>query len=177
MFEHGAFLRGMNVGGHRITNEELRAHIEALGFGPVETFRASGNVVLNGGEHSDDDLQERLEAGLAAALGYGVPTFIRSRDEMLALADASPFDLSNSAGKLQVALLSRAPSRDASRDVLALAESRDQLAFGERELFWLPDGPMSESELDWKAIERLLGSTTVRTKGTIEQIAARHFSA
>ena len=35
---------------------------------------------------------------------------------------------------------------------------------------------MLDSALDLKAIERLLGVMTVRTKGTIEQIAERHFA-
>ena len=51
----------------------------------------------------------------------------------------------------------------------------DGLAFGERELYWLPRGGVLDSALDMKTIERLLGSMTMRTKGTIEQIAAKHF--
>jgi uncharacterized protein (DUF1697 family) len=176
MLRHVAFLRGMNVGGHRLTNEELRGHVEALGFAEVQTFRASGNVIFDGGEVSDETLQRRLEEGLAQALDYAVPTFIRSGDEMRALAAAEPFDLTGSAGKLQVALLWQAPTKEAREQVLALDCPNDRLAFGERELFWLPDGPMSDSGLDWKAIEKTLGATTVRTMGTIQQIASKHFS-
>jgi hypothetical protein len=33
---------------------------------------------------------------------------------------------------------------------------------------------MSESELDLKAIGAALGLTTIRTKGTVDQIAAKH---
>ncbi len=174
MFEHGAFLRGMNVGGHRLTNEQLRAQVEALGFGEVQTFRASGNFLFNGGRKRDRALAQRIEAGLLAALGYAVPTFIRSRSELLALAQAQPFALSGAAGKLQVALLGADPAPAARKRVLALADKRDLLAFGERELFWLPAGRMSDSELDWKAIEGELGPVTVRTKGTLEQMAAKY---
>ena len=34
---------------------------------------------------------------------------------------------------------------------------------------------MSDSPLDWKRVERAIGPTTIRTMGTIEQIAARYF--
>jgi uncharacterized protein (DUF1697 family) len=176
MLRHAAFLKGMNLGGRRITNEDLRACIEALGLDEVETFRASGNVVFDGGRRSDPSLQRLLEQGLREALGYDVATFIRSRREILELATAAPFDLRGSAGKLQVALLHEPPTTQARRDALALAGERDRLAFSERELFWLPDGPMSASPLDWKAVERAVGPTTVRTMGTIEQIAARYFA-
>src|ERR1700722_4301934 len=46
MAEHAAFLRGMNVGGHRITNEDLRTHLTAMGLKEVATFRASGTAVF-----------------------------------------------------------------------------------------------------------------------------------
>jgi uncharacterized protein (DUF1697 family) len=120
---HAAFLRGMNVGGHRITNEELRAHLQALGFEEVQTFRASGNVIFDGGEESDEALQQRVELGLREALGYAVPTFIRSAEEVVAIAEHQPFpsaQLEASAGKLQVAMLNGPPSAQARREVLAL---------------------------------------------------------
>ncbi|MCW3033287.1 MAG: hypothetical protein JWM60_1632 [Solirubrobacterales bacterium] len=176
MLRHAAFLKGMNLGGRRITNEDLRTSVEALGLGEVQTFRASGNLVFDGGRRSDVSLQRLLERGLHDALGYDVATFIRSRREVLELAAATPFDLSGSSGKLQVALLHEPPTTRARRAALALAGERDRLAFSERELFWLPDGPMSASPLDWTAIERAVGPTTVRTIGTIEQIAARYFA-
>ena len=43
MPRYAAFLRGINVGGHRVKNTELRALFEAMGFADVHTFRASGN--------------------------------------------------------------------------------------------------------------------------------------
>jgi hypothetical protein len=35
---------------------------------------------------------------------------------------------------------------------------------------------MSDSELDLKALATILGSMTIRTKGTVDQIAAKHFA-
>jgi hypothetical protein len=58
--------------------------------------------------------------------------------------------------------------------VLSLASDEDALAFGERELYWLPSGGMLETALDLDAIDELLGLSTRRTKGTIELIAAKH---
>jgi uncharacterized protein (DUF1697 family) len=61
--------------------------------------------------------------------------------------------------------------------VLALADERDRLALDGRELYWLPSGGTIDSELDLKAIGRLLGAMTMRTKNTIAQLAARHFAS
>ena len=60
--------------------------------------------------------------------------------------------------------------------MLTHATDYDRLAFGARELFWLPAAGTQDSKLDWKAIGEVLGATTVRTMGTVEQIVAKHFS-
>jgi uncharacterized protein (DUF1697 family) len=60
--------------------------------------------------------------------------------------------------------------------VLALSTDDDRLAIHGRELYWLPSGGISESELDLNAIGATLGLTTMRTRGTIDKIAAKHFA-
>jgi uncharacterized protein (DUF1697 family) len=180
MSEYAAFLRGMNVGGHRISNEDLRARFEELGCGEVRTFRASGNVIFaTAGEEPQDELSARIETGLAAALGYEVPVFLRDAREIRTIAAHRPFAESlveASKGKLQVVLLSVRPAARARKEVLALADAEDELAFGERELHWLPSGGILDSALDFKTIGRLLGPVTTRTKGTIEQLATKYFA-
>lgn len=176
MDRYVAFLRGMNLGGRRITNDALRAHFEALGCVEVATFRASGNVVF-AKQGQPAELTRQLEAGLAEALGYEVPVFLRSAEELLAIAACEPFDKKHvgaSKGKLQIALLTKKPSSAAAKKALALSTDADRLAIEGRELYWLPKGGMSESDLDLKALATILGPTTIRTKGTIDQIAAKH---
>jgi uncharacterized protein (DUF1697 family) len=178
MPSHVAFLRGMNLGGRRIKNEELRAEFETLGFAEVACFRASGNVVFSakGGEAK---LTGEIEAGLGEALGYEVPVFLRSAKELSALAAHEPFDVTDvkaSKGKLQVALLPKKPAAKARKQALAEATEEDRLTIEGRELYWLPSGGISDSELDLKLLEKVLGSWTMRTMGTIEQIVAKHFA-
>lgn len=178
MDRYVAFLRGMNLGGRRIKNEELRSHFEALGCAEVATFRASGNVVF-AADGKEEALAEQLEAGLRERLDYEVPVFLRSAGELTAIAAAEPFEakaVEASAGKLQVALLRGAPPASARRKALALSTDADRLAIEGRELYWLPSGGISESDLDLKALAAVLGPTTIRTKGTIDQIATKHLS-
>jgi uncharacterized protein (DUF1697 family) len=171
-----AFLRGMNLGKRRIKNDELRAEFEALGFEDVATFRASGNVIFATADKTESALTKTIEHGLGEALGYEVPVFLRSRDEVAAIAGQEPFDakaVASSKGKLQVTMLAKKPTAAARKKVLALATEEDSLELVARELFWLPSGGTLESELDLKAIEKALGKGTQRTMGTIEQIAAK----
>jgi hypothetical protein len=57
--------------------------------------------------------------------------------------------------------------------VLRYATDDDRLVFGERELHWLPRAGLSDSELDAKAIERILGRGTTRTLGTLTNIVPK----
>jgi uncharacterized protein (DUF1697 family) len=178
MPSHVAFLRGMNLGGRRIKNEELRAEFEELGFADVACFRASGNVVFSA-KGSGAKLTDQIEAGLGEALGYEVPVFLRSAKELSALAVHEPFDaaaIKASKGKLQVALLPKKPAVKARKEALGEASDEDRLALEGRELYWLPSGGISESDLDLKVIEKALGPWTMRTMGTIEQIVAKYFT-
>ena len=179
MPEYAAFLRGMNIGAHhRITSDDLRSRFAALGFEAVETFRASGNVLFVTGEEPLAAIATRVKEGLEASLGYAVAAFVRTPTQVRAIAASRPFAralVEGSAGKAQVALLSGKPPARVRKEVLSLATDEDRLSFGEGELFWLPGGGISESSLDLKRVEVLLGAFTIRTKGTVEQLASRYF--
>jgi uncharacterized protein (DUF1697 family) len=178
MNRYVAFLRGMNLGGRRIKNEELRRHFEEIGFEEVATFRASGNVVFaTPKREAEGKLARRVEAELGERLGYEVPVFLRSVGEMAAIAARQPFAagaVKRSKGKLQVSFLQKKPSAAAKKKALVAATEDDLLAIEGRELYWLPSGGISESELDWRPIEAALGPGTIRTMGTVEQIAAKY---
>src|SRR5260221_14058961 len=178
MSRYVAFLRGMNLGGRRITNDELRSHFEMLGCGAVATFRASGNVIFEKDE-PPAELTSRLESGLADALGYEVPVFLRSAKELRAISAHEAFDaklVDASKGRLQVAWLVKKPPAAAAKQALAKSTEADRLAIEGRELYWLPSGGISESVLDLNALAVTLGTWTMRTKGTIDHVAAKHFS-
>jgi uncharacterized protein (DUF1697 family) len=179
MSKYAAFLRGINVGGHRVKSKELCMVFEAMGLGDVQTLRASGNVIFVAQGEAPEELCGRIEAGLERSLGYEVETFLRTTAEIRRIAGSQPFMpawVEASAGKLHVGMLSQRPGSRARKDVLALASDDDRLAFGERELYWLPSGGMSDSVLDLKLIAKLIGSMTLRTRNTVEQIAEKHFS-
>jgi uncharacterized protein (DUF1697 family) len=134
-------------------------------------------VVFEDRDASEEELIERIEAGLGEALGYAVPTVLRSAAELEVIVGTEPFsedEVERSRGKLQVMLLASRPAAAARREVLAMAGDDDLLALGERELFWLPSGGVSDSELDLRAIGGVLGLGTVRTMGTLGQLAAKH---
>jgi uncharacterized protein (DUF1697 family) len=177
---HAAFLRGVNLGSkRRVGNAELREILERLGFEEVAPFRSSGNVVFAAGRESRSELTARIEAGLAEALGFDVVVFLRTASELRAIAAHEPFParaVEASKGKLQVSLLARPPTAAKRKQALAMAGDDDLLAFGGRELYWLPSGGMMEAGIDVDALDELVGPLTRRTMGTIEQMASKFFA-
>ncbi len=169
-----AFLRGMNLGRRRIRNDELCSAFRDLGLEEVSAFLASGNVLFAARAASRDALVTRIENGLQRALDYSVPTFLRSADEVRAIANRSPFSADDVAdrGKPQVTLFSKSPSQVRSQ-IEDLSTEDDLLVLDERELYWLPRAGLLDSELDVKTIEKLLGGTTTRTLRTLERLAAK----
>jgi uncharacterized protein (DUF1697 family) len=172
---YAAFLRAVNLGkNRRVTNDRLKKLFEEAGAEEVATFRTSGNVVFEATRDMVRDLEEHLER----ALGHEMVIFLRTDKELSKMAAREPFpakDVERSKGKLQVALLAKKPTAAVKKKVLALATDEDRLAFGVRELYWLPSGGYMEAELDRKALDDLVGPTTLRTKGTVDQLAAKYF--
>ena len=171
MARYAAFLRAINVGGRRITGPELCAPFASMGFSEPASFRASGNVVFDAPRKPAEG---RIEQQLGKELGYAVEVFLRSRAEIEALASRDPFG-GGPEDKFHVMFLKALPSPAKQRDILALATETDGLKFGDRELFWHPEGRMTDSELDLKAVEKLIGVNTMRTNGTVKQMFSKYF--
>jgi len=179
MDRYVAFLRGVNLGSHRrVKNEDLRRCFEEMGFEEVAAFRTSGNVIFaTPKREAEGKLGKRVEAGLAERVGFDIVVFLRSCEELAEIAAREPFDakaVARSKGKLQVAFYGKKPSAKAKKAVLDLSTDEDLLAIEGRELYWLPSSGTSESKLDWKPVDAALGAGTMRTMGTVEQIAAKY---
>ena len=85
-----AFLRAVNVGGRVVKMDELRRHFADAGFTGVETFIASGNVIFDTTAKPGPALEARIEGALKKALGYDVPTFVRSLADVVTAAERQP---------------------------------------------------------------------------------------
>jgi len=173
---YAAFLRAVNLGkSRRVTNDRLKELFEEAGAEEVAPFRTSGNVVFEASRNLASGLEKHLEK----ALGHEMLIFLRTDGEVSEIAAAEPFpakEVERSKGKLQVVLFDKKPTAGVKKKALALATDRDRLAFGKRELFWLPSGGYMEADLDRKALDELVGPTTVRTKGTVDALAAKYFA-
>ncbi len=172
-----AFLRGINLGRRRPEMAKLRALFVQMGFTEVTTFIASGNVIFASKVVDRRKVEQTIEARLQLDLGYAVDTFVRTREEVAAVAAHRPFpraDLENPAHTTYVVFLKDAPSPDQARRLLACPTAVDDFSVEGRELYWLCRIRSNESKV-WvspamKAVR--LPTTSMRNLTTVRKLAA-----
>ena len=170
-----ALLRAINVGGHVVKMEKLRASFEELGFSDVETVIASGNVLFSASARAASALETKIERHLASALGYEVATFIRSPGEMQAAAAFDPFPGEVKEGHtLSVAFLKQHPGQEVAERLRGMRTDYDELLVHGRELYWLARGRSSDSTVWRTPMEKILGGpATSRNVTTVRKLAAK----
>lgn len=166
-----ALLRGLNVGGHRVKMDRLRALFGEMGFAGVSTFIASGNVLFEAGSAGADALERRIEAHLEAALGYAVATFLRTPEELAAAAALDPFPGSGAERTLMVSFLKRAPDEALRARLDALRTPGDDFRVEGREVYWLTGERMSDSPVGAQVAKALSGGT-MRNATSVRKLAA-----
>lgn len=165
-----AFLRAINVGGRVVKMTELKKMFEEMGLEQVETFIASGNVIFESKKKSAA-LETLIEKELEKKLGYRVATFVRSLDELSALAGASPFA---DAEKIYVGFFKEEPSAEAQKKLRSLMNDGEELRFLGREMWWVPAGSVLDTKLTNPAIERAVGGpTSNRNFNTVQRLVAK----
>jgi uncharacterized protein (DUF1697 family) len=158
----------MNLGRRRITNDELVAVFADAGHHEVSAYQASGNVILGA-----DDLADpaRICRVLATSLGYEVPVFVRTVDELDAIASTSPVKgmVGPEGGKPQVVFL----GQESDVDLATVFPDGHVVHRIGTELHWLPPTGLAELGHLQKKMDRAFGPTTTRTLGTVERLANR----
>ena len=92
MARHIAFLRGINVGGHRLIKmDELARIFTAAGLKNVRTYIQSGNVIFDTASVNAAALQKKIEKTLRNVLGYEVPVMIRRLADIKEIVRRNPF--------------------------------------------------------------------------------------
>lgn len=162
MARYVAFLRAINVGGHRLVPmARLRDELARLGYSGVSTFLNSGNAIFDA-KGGAAKIERAIEARLAEVFGFDVPTLLRSSAEVAELAARAPFGRTREGQTHMVALLRRPPAPKVKAAIEALSTDRDRIVVHGRDVHWLIDGKLSETGLrskDWSAFGGEVGTT------------------
>jgi uncharacterized protein (DUF1697 family) len=168
-----AFLRAINVGGHVVKMDRLRALFVEMTFTGVETFIASGNVIFESPSTDAAALEKRIEKHLEKSLGYEVGTFLRSCDEVAAVASHAPFEAKGDCSE-HVVFLKSPPDKVLAKTVMALCADGDDFRAHRRELYWQRRGLMSESTVAVPFAKAFGANGTMRSLTTVRKLAAKY---
>jgi len=159
-----ALLRAVNVGGTgKLPMTELKAMCVEAGFGDVETYIASGNVVFSS-KLGAAKIKAALEQRLHAYAGRPVGVVVRSADEIAAVLKANPFP--KQPPNLTVAIfLDAPPPKDALKHVKG--QQDEQVKLGKREIYVAYGSGMGRSKLKIPAA----ADGTARNINTIAKLA------
>jgi len=176
MPQHVAFLRGINITGRRVKNDDLVACFTDVGFRNVTGFLASGNILFDSTGASASVLEPLIEEALEQHLGYPVPAFVRTASQVAEIQRHSPFPAAAVAAteaNMQVALLGTMPTAAQRMTAMAIRPSDDLINLSDQEMYWLPRIDISGSKLDLKALANILGPMTIRTQRTMVRLAEK----
>jgi uncharacterized protein (DUF1697 family) len=149
---HVLLLRGINLGpNRRVPMADLRAVLTDAGYGGVQTYMQSGNIVLDAAG-PPQELETDAERLISERFGFDVPVIARSRDELAAVVALNPLgDIATNPKRYQVSFLSAELSADVVDTLQSAAIGDERLVAHGRELYaWHPDG-VARSKM-WNAL-------------------------
>jgi len=151
-----SMLRGINVSGQKkIRMADLKSMYETLGFGNIQTYVQSGNVVFESDEEDLEKLRQSIEAQIEKTFGFSVPVLIRSADDFDRIIQEHPF-AQEETNRVLVTFLYERPAQS-KRDELSQYEDKvDQFTLGEQEIFLFCPGGYGKTKLSNTFFEKKL---------------------
>lgn len=178
MRRYVVFLRAINVGGRTIKMDALRDLLRSYGYDNVETFIASGNVILETDEADSASLEARIEKKLQDSLGYDVPAIARSIDDLSGIAAYRPFtdaEFADMNAVYYVWLLKDDPAPGLAGTLETFQTPDDLFHVHGRQVYWLCRTKISQTTVPTTRLEKAFGTPcTMRNMNTIYRVLAKY---
>ncbi len=175
--KHLSLLRGINVGGrNKIRMADLKSLYERLGFGSVETYIQSGNVIFETKDRSRSGLKEKIEEAIVETFGFPVPVELRTHQELGDVIANCPFGAINPAAdgtRVLVTFLAERPAADRISAIRQYVAAPEELVVNGREVYLRCPGGYGNSKLNNTFLERNLGvAATTRNWKSVHKLHA-----
>ncbi len=124
-----AFIRGINVGGHKkILMANLRLLLEKAGLQNVQTYIQSGNVVFNSKE--DIYLATKIREAIESKYGFKVPVLVKKATELSEILSKCPF-IGEKREKSYFILLGESPAKENIELTAAFSNLKEEFHIAE----------------------------------------------
>jgi len=167
-----AFLRAINVGGHRkIKMADLRALIESLGFQNVKTYIQSGNTVFAAPPEQRDELANIIKKQIEDSFGHDVQVLIREPEELKNILAGFPFK-EKDGWKGYIGFLSDKPDSESIKNLESQSSAIEQFKISDDNLYVFVDKETNQkANFSNGFIEKELGlHATTRNLRTVQKI-------
>jgi uncharacterized protein (DUF1697 family) len=152
---------------------ELRTVVGELGYADVRTHLQSGNVLLDVGVDSTEEVAGRVSAELSERFGFDIPVIARTADE---IADVVAADLLGEVAtdptRYVVTFLDEAPDPRDVEKVPLKDYAPEQFAVRGREIYqWYPGGQQDSALVKALAKAGVTSAGTARNWRTVTRLA------
>lgn len=163
-----ALIRGVG-GPTALKMAALREVLASAGLGEVETLQVAGNVVLDDGGRSPDQIAGAVREAVRGAFGFDLPVIVRTHAELADAHARNPFAGAAEGRWVQTVFLSE--TQPAGTTVVIPADSPEDAVLDGREIFVrYPEG-IGGSKLQAGWFEKRLGVTgTARNANTVAKL-------
>jgi uncharacterized protein (DUF1697 family) len=171
---YAVLLRGVNVGGVKVTMAELRTALAAAGFRGVKTLLASGNVLLDS-EDGREAVKATCERVLRETFGYEAWVLVYDLGQLRDVVDGYPFARVDDAMHPYVIFSEDGVSASELAKTPGLEAATEQVQPGPHGvLYWrvLRDHTVDSAIGKASAKARYKSSTTTRNLRTVEKLLA-----
>lgn len=116
-----AFLRGINVSGHKLIKmADLRESLEKKNFNEVQTYIQSGNLVFNSNSRDISLLEETIKKRILQDFGFDVPVLVTTAQDLQMMLENNPYSKEENVKQLFFVLLKKHPAKDLLSEFNAL---------------------------------------------------------
>lgn len=171
---YAVLLRGVNVGGVKVTMAELRAALTADGFGEVRTLLASGNVLVDA-DVAPAEVKSRCERVLRDTFGYEAWVLVYDVAQLRDVVDGYPFARRDEVQHPYVVFSEDGVSAKELAEVGELDPELEEVRLGPHGvLYWQVDRGQTLQSRIGKASgrARYKSTTTTRNLRTVEKLLA-----
>lgn len=173
MATHVVFLRAINLGkNRRLPMTQVQESLGAAGFAGIQTYLATGNVLVQAAERSRSAVEQEVERALAAAAGFEVPA-IAVPPEELAAVHAEALGLGVTAQRRYLTFLKAEPSAPVAAELDAWASPGEGAKVLGRAVYWWIDHPNAAARLSNAQVEKRLGIATTRDLKVVATLVER----
>ena len=170
-----ALLRGINVSGQKkIKMADLRTHLSELGYGNLQTYIQSGNIVFSSAEEDAAVLEGQIHEKIKEKYGFEVPVLVLQPEDFTAVLDRNPMqEERHDRKRLYVTFLASEPVPEKKAKLSELDYSPEEYVLDGKVIYFFSPTGYGRAKMNNNFFEQKLKvKATTRNWNTVNKLLA-----